>query len=140
MRQRLLRVGKACHLLVGIFVAQFVEREGERLAETQGFRDRLRRVAEQPRHFLWRLEVAFGVCRKLAPGAVDGCLLADAGEHVGERPPVGVMEMHVVDRDQRHLRRARQFFAVREPCPVTPAIKHGGGQPHAAGRRGAQPL
>ena len=52
MRQRLLRVRKAVDALVGIFVAQLVEREGERLAQAQRLLDRLRRVAEQPRHFL----------------------------------------------------------------------------------------
>ena len=42
------------HLFVGIFVTQFVEREGERVAERHSFLDRFRRVAEQPHHFLRR--------------------------------------------------------------------------------------
>ena len=108
MRQRLLRVGEALDRFVGIFVAQFVEREGELAGEVQRFLDRLRRVAEQPRHFLRRLQEAFGIGGEPAPGAVDHDLLADAGEHVGERAAVGVMEVHVVDRDQRHVRLARQ--------------------------------
>ena len=74
----------------------------------QRFLDRLRRVAEQPRHFLRRFQVALGIGGKLAPGAVDGHFLADAGEHVGERAAVGMVIEHVVDRDQRHLRFVRQ--------------------------------
>ena len=138
MRQRVLRAGEAFDRFVGIFVAQFVEREGELIGECQRLLDGLRRVAEQPRHFVRRLQEALGIGGELAPGAVDGDLLADAGEHVGERAAVGVMEMHVVDRDQRHVRLARQRGKAREPRAVAPAIEHRGGEADAAGAAVAQ--
>ncbi len=81
--------------------------------------------------------MALGIRAKLAAGAIDGGLLADAGEHVGERAAVGMVIEHVVDRDQRHVRLARQRNAARQPRAVAPAIEHRGGQPHAAGGRGA---
>ena len=138
VRERLLGVGEAVDALVGIFVAQFVEREGELLGQAQRLLDRLRRVAEQPRHFLRRFKMALGIGGELAPGAVDGRLLADAGEHVGERAAAGVVIEHVVDRDQRDLCFARQRRETREPCTVAPAIEHRRGQPHAARRCFAQ--
>ena len=139
MRERVLRVGEAFDGLVGIFVAQFVEREGECVAQAQRFLDRLRRVAEQPRHFIRGFQVALGIGGELAAGAVDGGFLADAGEHVGERPPVGMVIEHVVDRDQRHLAFARQRrLEAREPRAVASAIEHRGGEPHAARCGGAQ--
>ncbi len=49
-----------------------------------------------------------------------------------KRPAVGMMVEHVVDGDQRHMRLARQRSGLRQACLVASAIKHGGGQPHAA--------
>ena len=138
MLERRLRRGKAVDLLVGIFVFEFVEREGERLGKRERFFDRLRRVAEQPRHLRRRLEVALGIGGKQAAGAVDGRLLADAGEHVGERPSLRMVHVHVVDGDQRHARLARHLFQAREPRAVIAAIEHGRGQAHTAGGGGAQ--
>jgi len=135
MRKRLLRRGKAFDLLVRIFVFQFVKREGQRLAEARGFVNRLRRVAEQPRHFRWRFQEALGIGRKLPPRTVNGGLLTDAGQHVGKRAAVGMVEMHVVDRDQRHLAFARERPQAFQPGPIAPAIEHRGGQPHPV-RRG----
>ena len=109
MHERILRAGEAVDGLIGIFVAQFIERKGERVAQAQRFLDRLRRVAEQPFHFFRGLEMAFGIDRQLSPGAVDGGFLADAGEHVGERAAIGMVIEHVVDRDQRDVRRMREF-------------------------------
>ena len=82
--------------------------------------------------------MALGIGGELAPGAVDHDLLADAGEHVGERPPVGMVIEHVVDRDQRHLRFARQRREAREPRAVAPAIEHAGGKADAAGSGSAE--
>ena len=53
--------------------------------------------------------MALGIGGEQPSGAVDGRLLADAGEHVGERAPVGMMEVHVVDGEQRHLRLRARF-------------------------------
>ena len=137
MRQRVLRVGKTVDALIGIFVAQLIERKGERFTQARRFLDRLRRVAEQPRHFVRGFKMALGIGGELAAGAVDGGFLTDAGEYVSEHPPVGMVIEHVVDRDQRHVRLARQRNAARQPRPVAPAIGHGSGKSRAAGGRGA---
>ena len=134
MRQRVLRVVEACDGLVGIFVTQLVERESQRLAQAQRLFNRFRRVAKQPRHFIRGFKKSLGIGAKFAPGAVDGGLLADAGQHVGERAAAGMVIMHVVDRDQRHVRCARHLFEPRQPGAVLAAIEHGRRQPHAAGR------
>ena len=138
MHERVLRRGEACARLVGIFVFQFVEREGERGGKLQRLRDRLRRVAEQPRHLGRRLEMALGIDGEPAAGRVDGQVLADAGEHVLQFAPVGMVIEHVVDGDQRHAGMARKLGAAEKPRAVVAAIEHGGGEPHAAGRGVAQ--
>ena len=85
MCQRILGVVETIHLLIGIFVAQFVEREGKCLAERQCFFDRFRRIAEQPHHFFRWFQMAFGIYGEFAPSTIDGGLFANAGEYVGER-------------------------------------------------------
>jgi len=59
-------------------------------------------------------------------------MLADAGEHVLQFSPVGVVIEHVVDGDERHADLARDCGAPKEPCAVIAAIEHVGGEPHAA--------
>ena len=51
--------------------------------------------------------MSFSIGGELAPGTVDSCFFADAGEHVCKRPPVGMVVKHIVHGDQRHLRIAR---------------------------------
>ena len=65
-------------------------------------------------------------------------MLADAGKHVLELPPVGVMIEHIIDRNERHARCMRQAGALREPRTVIAAIKHAGCNSHAPGRGFAQ--
>ena len=101
MRQRLLRRGEACARLFGIFVAQLVEREGESLGQAQRLGHRLGTIAEQPRHFGGRLQMAFGIDRQPAASIGKRQVLADAGEHILQWPPLGRVIEHVVDRDQR---------------------------------------
>ncbi len=61
MRQRRLRIGEAVDGLVGIFVASSSSEKVSCIAQAQRFLDRLRRVAEQPRHFLRGFEKTLGI-------------------------------------------------------------------------------
>ena len=59
-------------------------------------------VAEQPDHLGRRLQMALGVGGKAKTGFVDRAVLADAGQHVLQRPPLRAVVEHVVGRDQRN--------------------------------------
>jgi hypothetical protein len=131
MHERVLRRRKARAPLVGIFVTQFIEREGECGIERRGLLNRFRRVAEQARHLGGRLEIAFGIGGESPARPVDGQVLADTGEHVLQLPPVGMMIEHVVDGDERHAGRARDCGTLRQPRAVVAAKQHAGREPHA---------
>ena len=100
--------------------------------------DRVRHLAKQPRHLGGRLEIALGIGGEPPAGLVDGQMLADAGEHVLQFAPVGVVIEHVVDGDQRHAGLRARVDAQRKPRAVIAAIEHAGGEPHAAGSGLAQ--
>jgi hypothetical protein len=138
MRERVLRRRKAGAHFIGIFVAQFVQREGQRPIERRCFRDRFRRIAEEPCHLGGRLEIALGIDGKPPSGLIDRQVLADAGQHILQFPPVGVVIEHVVDGNERHVRLPCDLCAARQPRAVIAAIEHVGGQPHAAGGGSAQ--
>ena len=64
-------------------------------------------------------------------GRVDGDVLADAGDHVLQRPPFGRVIEHVVDRDQRNAGVCGDRREPRQPAAVVAAIEHAGGEPDA---------
>ena len=106
--ERLLLGRKALAQFVGIVVAQLVEREGEAVEEAQRLGHGLGRFGEQPRHLGAGLEVALGIGGEARPGRVERRALADAGQHVGERPPLGCVHGDVVGGDERQARAPRQ--------------------------------
>ena len=73
---------------------------------------------EQPRHLDRRLQVAFGIGLQPPPRLVDGRPLADTGQDVLQRPPLGVV---VQDRIGRDHGRARAMRHGRQPVQ-TPAV------------------
>ena len=70
----------------------------------------------------------------------DRALLADAGEHVGERPPLRRVVEHVVDGDQRRAGALAEFVEQPEPARLVAAIAVHAGEEGAprrcAGERG----
>src|ERR1700722_18986916 len=70
------------HWLVGILILELIERKADAGSKPHGFRNGLRRIAKQPRHFLWPLEVAFGIGLQALADGLDGRLLTDAGEDI----------------------------------------------------------
>ena len=123
---------------LGIFITQLIQREGQCRIERRCFFDRSRRIAEEARHLGGRLEIALGIDGKAASRGVDRQVLANAGEHVLQFPPVGMVIEHVVDGDERHAGLAGDRGAPGEPRAVIAAIEHVGGEPHAAAGGGAQ--
>ena len=121
------------HRLIGILVFELVEREIDAAGKAQGFRDRLRRVAKQPRHFVSRLEIAFGIGFEAPADGVDGGLLADAAQDILQRAARGMMIHHLVGRQQRHAGAGGDALQPPQPAPVVAAIKQARRQPHAVG-------
>ena len=78
--------------------------------------------------------MTLGIHGELAPGPINGGLLANAGEYVGERPPVGVMIEHIIDRDQRDASSARMIFQPNKARAVAAAVNHGGSKADAMRR------
>ena len=95
----------ACgHHFVGIFVGQLVEGEGTGLGDGKALFDGLRIAGEQTRHLVAALEMALGIGGKAQAPLVGGAMLADAGQHIGQRPPVGQVIAHGIGGDQRQAR------------------------------------
>ena len=110
--QMLLRGLARRHRLVGILVFELVERKRDAAGKAHGFRDRLRQIAKQPRHFMRRLQMALGIGFKPPADGVDGGLLADAGQDILQRAARGMVVQHLVGRQQRHPGRAAQADAA----------------------------
>ena len=86
------------HRLVGILVFELIQRERDAACKPHGFRDRLRRIAKQPCHFIRRLEIALRVGFKTLADCLDGRLLANAGEDILQGAARGMVIQHLVGR------------------------------------------
>ena len=137
-RQRLLRRRITLAQLLGIDVREFVEREGQAVEKARALFDRLRRLGKQPRHFGRALEMALGIGLRQPPRAFQRHALADAGQHVGERAPLGDMHQRVVERQQRRVELARQRRAPREALAHVGSIGRAGADPQPVAERLAQ--
>ena len=136
--QMLLRGLARRHRLVRILISELVEREADAAGKAHGFRDCLRIIAKQPRHFMRRLEVAFGIGLQPPADGVDRGLLANAGEHILQRTARGMVVQHLVGREQRHPGLCRKMMQPRQPPLVIAAIDQARRQPHAVGTAVAQ--
>ena len=95
-------------------------------------------VAEQPRHFGRRLEVAFGIGLQGEAGGLDGAAQADAGHDVLQRPTLrGVVE-HVVGGDQFQAALLRQPRQCAQPPFIVAVMAPAGGEPSAMAEQVAE--
>ena len=85
-------------------------------------------VAEQARHLVRRLEVALGIGEQQRGRLVDPHMLADAGQHVLQRPPVGMMVVDVVGRQRLDPGSKRELGQAREPRGIVAGMAVGEGQ------------
>ena len=86
------------HRLVRILVFELVEREADAAGKAHGFRDRTRQIAEQPRHFMGRFQMAFRIGLEALADRLDRRLLADTGQHILQRAARGMVVQHFVGR------------------------------------------
>ena len=77
---------------VGIVVFELVEAEADTAEEALRLGERLGMLAEQPRHFLGRLDVPLGIGFEPAAGLDDGQVLADAGHHILQHAPAAARD------------------------------------------------
>ena len=113
-------------------MGEFVEAEGEAVEKADRLFDGLRRLGEEPRHLRRGFEVTLGVGLGQAPRRLERRSLADAGDDVGERAPLGRMHQRVVGRDERRAKLTRQRRAPRKPSPHVLAIGEARADPEAA--------
>ena len=110
------------HRLVGILVFQLIERERNAAGKPHGFRDRLRHIAKQPRHFIRRLEIALRIGFKTLADGIDSRLLANAGQNVLQGTARGMVIQHLVGRQQRHAGRRSDVMKPHQTALVIAAI------------------
>ncbi len=121
------------HRLVGILIFELVERKRNAPGKAHGFRNRVRNIAKQPRHFAPRFQVTLGIGFEPPADGVDGGFFADARQHVLQRTAGGMVVQHLVGREQRHLGGKRDAMQTRQPAPVVAAVKEARGKPDAIG-------
>ena len=128
VHQLLLRAAALAGGLVGILVAQLVEGEVAARGDLQGPRDGLGIGPEQPRHLGRRLQVPFGIGLEAEAGLVDAAVLADASHEVEQGLAPGMVQAHVVGRDQGRGAGPGQAGQALEARPVVAPVEHAGGQ------------
>ena len=87
-------------------ISQVLQGEGEPQGELAGIVEGIGQVPEQLGHRVSTLQRALAVRQEPAAGVIEIGLLANAGEDVGQRAPLGTREERLVGRDQRHAGRA----------------------------------
>ncbi len=131
--QMLLRGLARRHRLVGVLILELIERKGNAIGKSHGLRDCLRRVAKQPRHFLCRFEMTFGIGFETLADCLNGRLLSDAGQHVLQGAARGIVVEHLVGRQQRHTGVKRDPPKQRQAAPVVAAIEQACREPNSIG-------
>ena len=132
--QRCLRARGIAGRFVGILIAELVERERQALEHRSALGNRLRMVAEQARHLGGILQVPLGIGFQPLAGGHQRHMLADAGEHVLQRPPFGPVIEHVIGGKERHADTAGKPRQEREPAVVAGAMQAVRHQADAAGK------
>ena len=136
--QRLLRRQPLVQDLVRVLVGQVAH------GEAAGRHDAHRRVhrvlvpGEEASHLGFRLQVRLGVGRGGEAERVDRGAEADGGQHVGQAPPVRVVEADAAGGEQRRAGRARHRRQEVEALAVVPAEAVVGGAEQGQGEAAAE--
>ena len=121
-----------------VAVGELVEAEGDPVEEADRLFHRVGRLDEQARHLFRPFEMALGIGLGQQPGRRERRLLADAGDDVGERPPLGIVHEDVVDRQKRRVEPARRRRALGEAAAHVGAVSRTRADPQPAGEGFAQ--
>ncbi|MFN0135484.1 MAG: hypothetical protein ACKVS9_05115, partial [Phycisphaerae bacterium] len=81
-----------------------------------------------PLDLIQRPQVPLGVGVQPRPGLGECALLANAGQHILQLPPLGDVVMHMVGRDQRNAQFARQRVELCQPHVVRQVVGERGGE------------
>src|SRR5437763_16765024 len=92
--------------------------------QCQGLLDCLRHVVEETHHLGRRFKIPLSIGCKAPACPVDGQVLADAGEHVLQSSPLGMVIEHVIDGDERHPGLRRNLRALHQTRAVIATIEH----------------
>jgi hypothetical protein len=138
--QVLLRRKSFRHRLARIFIAQLVEREAARIGQPRGILQRLRPALEQALHLLRRFQVALGIGQQAEAGFLDGHMLADAGHHILQRPPLGHMIEHVVGGDEGQAMLRSQLGKPADAARIIAAVEMAGCQMSIPAEINAEPF
>ncbi len=119
------------HRFVGILIFELIERKCDAIGEAHGFRHRFRQIAKQPRHLIRRFEISFGIGFQLLADRMNRRFLANAGEHILQRTPCGVMIQHLVGRQQRYAGRDGDAVKPGKAADIVAAIQQARREPDA---------
>ena len=123
--------GKAFAQLLRIAMGEFVQAEREAVEEADRLLDGFRRFGEEPRHLARTFKMALGVGLGQAPRDLERASLANAGDDVGERAPLGRMHQRIVGRDEPAACLTRQRGASRETATHVLAVSQACADPEA---------
>ena len=108
--------------LLGIFVAQLVERKRALLGDLDRAAQGVRRVGKENRHFLGRFQVPLGVGKQTGGHFGHRAVVPHGGQHVVQRRPLGDVIMHVAGRCQRDAGLPRDFQEPLQSSAVVGAV------------------
>ena len=97
------------HRLVGVVVADLIERKFDAPGEADRLCNCVGRIAEQRRHFARGFQMPLGIGFEKTTGFVERPVLADAGDDVLQWAPLGRMIEHVVGGQECDARFARDL-------------------------------
>ena len=100
--------------------------------QCQGLLDRLRHVAEKTHHLGRRFKIPLGIGCKAPACPVDSQVLADAGEHVLQSSPLGMVIERIVDGDERHPSFCGNLRPLHQTRAVIATIEHCCRKPYPA--------
>ena len=136
--QSLLRRAVEPQGLVGIFVFQALEVEGELREEAARRLDRLRIGAQEPGHLLGRFQMALGMDGEAMAGLAQGHMLANGGHDIQEAPAGGCMVESVVGRQKRRAAGPCQTIGPGEPSLVETVVTGRDGEMDVTWKGGAK--
>jgi hypothetical protein len=97
-------------------------------------------VGEEAVHLPRGFEISLPVGKKLEARLTNGAAVADAGEHILEPSPRGIVIVHGVGGQKRNIRLSRQFFEAAEVGSIVGAVRAGGDEGETGAEGGTEEL
>jgi hypothetical protein len=126
------------HRRIGVLIAQLIKRESYPPEQNGCLRHRCLVAPEQMQHLGMRFEIPLGIDLKPCADGRQRPALADAGQHILQRPAFGRVVEHVADRHQRQIMLPRQPGKACHMALVSAAMGTRHGQIQMIGKGFAQ--